>query len=103
MSSVTGHCYCKKISFEIQFPTEFISHCHCESCRTSHGYPFLTWGGGIVQFLKSVILFAITLALAGTLAEMTGVVGHEAAKAYRHGGVSFKWLNQQLVGGGHNK
>ncbi|MGZ3775577.1 MAG: GFA family protein [Bdellovibrio sp.] len=36
MGSVTGHCYCKKISFEIQFPTKFISHCHCESCRTSH-------------------------------------------------------------------
>jgi len=52
---------------------------------------------GIVQFVKTVIMFAIGLALAGTLAEATGVMGQEAAKAYRHGGISFYWLNQQLV------
>ncbi|MGZ3747536.1 MAG: GFA family protein [Pseudobdellovibrionaceae bacterium] len=45
MNKVTGQCYCKKISFEIQLPTEFVSHCHCESCRTSHGSAFVTWGG----------------------------------------------------------
>jgi len=55
---------------------------------------------GIIQFIKTVIIFAIGLALAGTLAEMTGVMGQEAAKACQHGGVSFHWLNQQLVGHG---
>lgn len=45
MNSVIGNCFCKKISFEIQFPTEFVSHCHCESCRTSHGSAFVTWSG----------------------------------------------------------
>lgn len=45
MSSVVGQCYCKQIQFEITFPTEFVSHCHCESCRTSHGSAFVTWGG----------------------------------------------------------
>ena len=45
MSFTTGHCFCKKITFEIQFPTEFVSHCHCESCRTSHGSAFVTWSG----------------------------------------------------------
>jgi len=48
-------------------------------------------------------MLAIALALAGTLAEMTGVMGREAANAYRHGGVSFRWMNQQLVGDGHKK
>ena len=54
--------------------------------------------GGIVQFVRSVILFAIGLALVGSLAEMTGVMGKEAAEAGRHGGISFRWLNRQLVG-----
>jgi hypothetical protein len=45
MSSVQGQCFCKAIRFEIQFPTDFCSHCHCESCRTSHGSAFVTWGG----------------------------------------------------------
>lgn len=45
MSSVIGQCFCRKITFEIQFPTEFVSHCHCESCRTSHGSALVTWGG----------------------------------------------------------
>lgn len=45
MKSVRGQCFCKAIQFEIQFPTEFASHCHCESCRTSHGSAFVSWGG----------------------------------------------------------
>ena len=53
---------------------------------------------GIVQFIKSIILFAMALGIAGTLVEATGLVGREAANAHQHGGVSFKWLNQQLVG-----
>lgn len=45
MNSVKGHCYCRAIQFEVEFPTEFCSHCHCESCRTSHGSAFVTWAG----------------------------------------------------------
>lgn len=43
MGGVTGSCYCRAIEFKIEFPTEFCSHCHCESCRKSHGAPFVTW------------------------------------------------------------
>ncbi len=43
---------------------------------------------------------AIMLGAAGTLVEATGIAGLEAAKAHQHGGMSFRWLNQQLVGGG---
>lgn len=53
---------------------------------------------GIVQFIRSVVIFAITLGIAGTLVEATGCAGREAAMAYRHGGISFVWLNRQLVG-----
>ncbi len=59
--------------------------------------------GGVVQFVRSVFLLAIALGIAGTLVEATGLVGREAAKAHQHGGMSFKWLNQQLVGNGSRK
>ena len=60
--------------------------------------------GGVVQFVRSVVLLAIVLGIAGTLVEATGCVGREdtgcvgreAAIAHRRGGIFFKWLNQQL-------
>lgn len=58
--------------------------------------------GGVVQFVRSVFMLAITLGIAGTLVEATGCVGHEAARAHQRGGVSLKWLNHQLVDPGQN-
>lgn len=55
---------------------------------------------GVVSFIRSLVFVALALGAAGTLVEATGFVGREAAKAHQHGGVSFRWLNQQLVGGG---
>ncbi len=55
---------------------------------------------GVVQFMRSLLLVAVLLGAAGTLVEATGIVGREAAKAHQRGGIKFKWLNQQLVGGG---
>ncbi len=55
---------------------------------------------GVVQFIRSLLYVAIILGAAGTLVEATGIVGREAAKAHQHGGMSFRWLNHQLVGGG---
>ncbi len=54
---------------------------------------------GVVQFIRSLLYVAIMLGAAGTLVEATGIVGREAAKAHQHGGMSFRWLNHQLVGG----
>lgn len=42
-NTVTGHCYCGAVRFELTFPTEFCSHCHCEDCRQTHGSAFVTW------------------------------------------------------------
>ena len=55
---------------------------------------------GVIQFIRSLLLVAVMLGAAGTLVEATGIVGREAVKAHRHGGMSFRWLNRQLVGGG---
>lgn len=54
---------------------------------------------GVVQFMRSLVMVALLLGAAGTLVEATGIVGREAAKAHQRGGIKFKWLNQQLVGG----
>ena len=53
---------------------------------------------GVVQFIRSLVFVAIMLGAAGTLVEATGWGGREAAKAHQHGGVSFRWLNRQLIG-----
>lgn len=52
---------------------------------------------GLVQFMRGLILLAVFLGAAGTLVEATGLVGREAAKAHQQGGMSFRWLNQQLL------
>jgi hypothetical protein len=43
MDGVSGRCFCGAIRYELRFPTEFCSHCHCEDCRRSHGAAFVTW------------------------------------------------------------
>lgn len=40
---LTGSCFCGDIRFRLTPPTEFVSHCHCQSCRRSHGAPLVTW------------------------------------------------------------
>jgi hypothetical protein len=42
---INGRCFCGRVKFNITPPTEFSAHCHCESCRLSHGAPFVTWTG----------------------------------------------------------
>ncbi len=43
MNTIKGSCHCQTIQFELTPPTEFCSHCHCESCRKTHGAAFVTW------------------------------------------------------------
>lgn len=45
VNSVQGQCYCGSVRFELSFPTEFCSHCHCVDCRRTHGSAFVTWTG----------------------------------------------------------
>jgi hypothetical protein len=44
-AGTTGNCLCGAVKFEIKFPTDMFSHCHCESCRRAHGAAFVTWTG----------------------------------------------------------
>ena len=40
---IRGRCLCGIVQFELVPPTDFCSHCHCESCRLAHGSAFVTW------------------------------------------------------------
>ena len=40
---IRGRCFCGDISFALRSPTETFTHCHCESCRRSHGAAFVSW------------------------------------------------------------
>ena len=40
---VRGKCYCGSVQFKFSLPTDFCAHCHCASCRLSHGASYVTW------------------------------------------------------------
>ncbi len=42
-NEIKGRCFCGAIEFGLTPPTDFLSNCHCESCRLSHGAAFVTW------------------------------------------------------------
>lgn len=58
-NSARGRCFCGAVRFELTFPTETCNHCHCESCRRSHGSAFVTWTSILIsrfQFLEGAHL-----------------------------------------------
>ena len=44
-NSLSGHCYCGAIAFEIDGQSDWIGHCHCESCRRASGSVMTTFAG----------------------------------------------------------
>jgi hypothetical protein len=40
-----GGCMCGRVRFVARFPSRFVAHCHCTSCRRAHGAAFVTWVG----------------------------------------------------------
>lgn len=42
---IRGGCLCGAVRFVLTPPTDFAAHCHCASCRRSHGAAFVTWTG----------------------------------------------------------
>ena len=49
---VHASCLCGDVSWEIDGPFRFMSHCHCSRCRKSHGTPFATYLPGPADTLK---------------------------------------------------
>ncbi|WP_186766324.1 GFA family protein [Phaeobacter marinintestinus] len=45
MTPLSGHCLCGAICFELQGPSNWVGHCHCESCRRATASPITTFIG----------------------------------------------------------
>ena len=43
--AASGACACGRVRLEVEFPSRFVAHCHCENCRRAHGAGFVTWAG----------------------------------------------------------
>jgi hypothetical protein len=43
VGTVTGHCFCNAIRFEVQGPEKFACFCHCNSCQRAAGAPLVPW------------------------------------------------------------
>ena len=50
--NASGKCHCGAVRFTAEFPTRFVAHCHCESCRRAHGAAFVTWVGFPAQQVR---------------------------------------------------
>ena len=42
---LTGHCYCGEVKFEVYGESDWVGHCHCESCRRQTGSVMTTFAG----------------------------------------------------------
>jgi hypothetical protein len=43
--TVAAACLCGAVRFEVDLPSRFCAHCHCQNCRRAHGAAFVTWAG----------------------------------------------------------
>ena len=50
---LSGHCYCGTVSFEIEGGTDWVGHCHCESCRRASGSVMTTYA----EFKSEQVIF----------------------------------------------
>ena len=42
-AAIRGQCLCGAVQFQLEPPTDFLSMCHCRSCRLSHGSAAVAW------------------------------------------------------------
>jgi hypothetical protein len=41
----TLRCHCGGVEITARFPSRFVAHCYCQSCRTTHAAGVVTWIG----------------------------------------------------------
>ncbi|MBL8525448.1 MAG: GFA family protein [Betaproteobacteria bacterium] len=44
-SHAIARCHCGAVEFRAAFPSRFVAHCFCQSCRTAHAAGSVTWIG----------------------------------------------------------
>lgn len=45
MSHGVARCHCGGVEIEAEFPSRFVAHCYCHSCRVAHAAGVVTWIG----------------------------------------------------------
>ena len=45
MTSLSGHCLCGATRFKLEGPSNWVGHCHCDSCRRATSSPITTFIG----------------------------------------------------------
>jgi hypothetical protein len=56
-----ARCLCGGVEIVARFPSRFVAHCYCHSCRTAHAAGVVTWAGfkkHQVDILKGAELIA---------------------------------------------
>ncbi|MBP6368797.1 MAG: GFA family protein, partial [Burkholderiales bacterium] len=73
-----GGCHCGAVRFVARFPSRFVAHCHCASCRRAHGAAFVTWAGfpsDQVAVSEGTELLKVHVSSPGTKRSFCGVCG----------------------------
>ena len=73
-----GGCHCGAVRFVARFPSRFVAHCHCASCRRAHGAAFVTWAGfpsGQVEVTEGAALLEAYESSPGTKRSFCGRCG----------------------------
>jgi hypothetical protein len=52
--SAIARCHCGAVEIVAAFPSRFVAHCYCDSCRRTHAAGVVTWIG----FKRSQVRFA---------------------------------------------
>ena len=83
-----ARCHCGGVVMEAAFPSRFVAHCYCWSCRTTHAAGVVTWIGfrrEQVRFLQGGELVEDYLSSAGTRRKFCRRCGTRLAFESEHG------------------
>ncbi len=84
----TARCHCGAVEVEATFPSRFVAHCYCWSCRSTHAAGVVTWIGfrrEQVRFVKGESAVRDYLSSAGTHRKFCGTCGTRLAFESEHG------------------
>jgi hypothetical protein len=83
-----ARCHCAAVEMEVSFPSRFVAHCYCWSCRTAHAAGVVTWIGfkrEQVRFVAGEELVRDYLSSPGTRRKFCTQCGTRLAFESEHG------------------
>ncbi len=78
MSHGVARCHCGGVEIEAEFPSRFVAHCYCQSCRVAHAAGVVTWIGfkrAQVRFTRGEELLRDYVSSPGTHRKFCGRCG----------------------------